>query len=997
MVTKVAEFTVDKGEVESQVLGDHASYVTFTLTGPTTYTTIYTEAFRPGRAWQAFYPINYQCCMDCYVYFPQVEVFYWPVPESEEQCANGSQPLVTAQAVLPTGAARTAEARMNTLFSNSSLTGPITTVNADGFTFVSPSVYVAFGDVSAGDACGAVGQKHTSITLGFAPGELQTVTALGKDHYDTTLHTRAFDPRNILCPPDFKPEELFVQQDSLAGINTYRPRIQIPPALQNLDPKWSSCIVDPYEGIDPPRQLVPASGFADDPVPLTTATPPQQATPAGAGPSLPKNTGTGDGSQTTSPLDPQKDSHSPMQGASGGAASDPHNGVEPSDQPNGKSDPGQPGGNHNGQVQNDPQANTDPTKATNGQGQPGANAPQEPRPQPAQPAVVVAGQTIKQGAAPVTIGGQTVIYSKGSVYVGGAAAAAPTAGPGPQAAAKPGPKPAPVELDGFKFTPIVQQQPAQNNAAKPAQSNDNKPAQLRPAVIVEGQTVHQDAPPVTINGQEVSYSGNAIHVGNDNAPIAPAQPNQPAKPLEVQGMTFTPVTVAPPPPTPPNQADFPNKPIIVIKGQTLRENGPAATINGRPVVYSAGNVYAAGTKVSIPTLHPGDPPTKPFNVAGLVITPQPIAPPPSNGVPAVVVSGHTLTANAPAIFVNGATLAYSNNNVYVNGKAAPMPTPHASRPQVNNNPQINAPIIIGGLTVLPGPQQKNTAAAASPTPIVTLAPGQTIYRNQFNNVILPGGVTLFEGSPSITISGTAYSLLGSTALLVDSSTIPLPAITAPPSPSTHSSSVLRDAAGHTFTLAPGSGRGVVIAPGMTLSVGGAGATVSGTPYSLFTSAGKTFLIEGTSTLPLTAALASATPIPAPPLTLFGTTIAADSDGAYVLGGKTIKPDGSGVRISGTVISLGHVGSGGPEILVVGSSTTTVLKATGSGSAASTRMARASATSVASSSEGTSGAGGEGSGSGSGGREDTSGGASLLAQEGWLLGMFFVASFFVMWI
>lgn len=114
--------------------------------------------------------------MDCYVYFPQVEVYYWPVPESEATCANESKPLVTSQAVLPTGAARTAEARYNALYSNSSLTGPVSTVNADGFTFVSPSVYVAFGDVSAGDACGAVGQKYTSVTLGFAPGVLQTVT-----------------------------------------------------------------------------------------------------------------------------------------------------------------------------------------------------------------------------------------------------------------------------------------------------------------------------------------------------------------------------------------------------------------------------------------------------------------------------------------------------------------------------------------------------------------------------------------------------------------------------------------------------------------------------------------------------------------------------------------------------------------------------------------------------------------------------------------------------
>lgn len=178
MVTDIEEYTLTQGAVKTAMIQDHESYVTFTLTGPTTYTTIYTRALKPGRVWQAYYPSNYQCCMDCHVYFPHVEVYYWPVPESEEICANGSQPIVTAQAVLPTGTAKTAAAGLNTLFSNSSQPGEVSTVNADGFTFISPSVYVAFGDVSAGDACGVVGQKHTSITLGFAPGELQTVTGM---------------------------------------------------------------------------------------------------------------------------------------------------------------------------------------------------------------------------------------------------------------------------------------------------------------------------------------------------------------------------------------------------------------------------------------------------------------------------------------------------------------------------------------------------------------------------------------------------------------------------------------------------------------------------------------------------------------------------------------------------------------------------------------------------------------------------------------------------
>ncbi|KAL8649934.1 MAG: hypothetical protein Q9226_005365 [Calogaya cf. arnoldii] len=237
--------------------------------------------------------------MSCYVYFPEVEVFYWPVPESEASCANGSELIVTSQAVLPTGAVKTAEARYNALFSNSSITDVVSIVNDNGFTFVSPSIYVAFGDVSAGDACGAIGKKHTSATLGFAPGVLQTVTHPRKDHYDTTLGTRAFDPANVICPLDYEPETLFVQQDSLAGISTYRPRIEIPQALQDLDPAWKRCVVDSYEGIDPPHALVPASGFEDDPVAITSIAPIQQLTPAAGAPPLPKETGNGDGEGQT--------------------------------------------------------------------------------------------------------------------------------------------------------------------------------------------------------------------------------------------------------------------------------------------------------------------------------------------------------------------------------------------------------------------------------------------------------------------------------------------------------------------------------------------------------------------------------------------------------------------------------------------------------------------------------------------------------------------------
>ncbi|KAL8718231.1 MAG: hypothetical protein Q9225_004603 [Loekoesia sp. 1 TL-2023] len=950
MVTDIEEYTLTNGAVKTAVIDDHESYATFTLTGPTTYTTIYTRALRPGRPWQAYYPDNYQCCMDCYVYFPQVEVYYWPVPESEELCANSSKPIVTAQAVLPSGAARTAAARFNTLSTNHSQPGEVSTVNAEGFTFVSPSVYVAFGDVT-----------------------------LGKNHYDTTLGTRAFDPKNVLCPPDFEPETLFVQQDSLAGIHTYRPRIQIPSALQNLDPKWRTCVVDDYEGIDPPRQLVPASGWGDDPVATTSKAPVQQATPAAVAPSLPKNTGNGDGSDPKNPpSNPQNDppSSSPKPGQDpssaltgspptqdssdidpstipGGANTGPNTSAGPQQQPSLKSpdkqDPADPNGSAGGQAQNGQGKNWDPTKAINGNGQSADNSQHANGPRPAQPAVVVQGQTIQQGAPPVTIGGKPVVYSKGSVYVNGVAAAAPTIESKPPPVASPEQKANPVTLGGFKFTPTVQ---------AGTQDTAPKPVIAKPAVVIQGQTVQQGAPPVTINGHEIAYSAGSLHVGSTAVLVPQATRGQAPAPVAVQGMTFTPIAV---PSDGGNQASPVNsgnqaRPVAIVKGQTLTENGAPATVNGKPVVYSDGALYAAGTRVSVPTVAPGQPPS-PVNIAGLSFTPQPIQSHGTGPIPAVIVAGHTLTEGAPAVSVNGAKIAYSSGSVYVNGKAAPLPTP-GPQPADKTNPSI----VAEGLTFYAAPpaRQQNVAPAPiaavaghvivqepagavaidgtiltsggppitiSGTPVslnptavvvgsntislpsslnsqaIATAGGQVISQNAVGAVMV-AGKTLIPGGPALTISGTRYSL-ASTALVAGTSTIPLPAST--------TNAMLTDSAGETFTIAANGG--LIIRPGATISAGGPGVSISGTPFSLTTSAGSTMLIEGTRVLPLSVSI---TP---PPLEIFSSTVTADANGDYVIGGKTVTPDGPAVTISGTTISLGHVGSA--EVLVMGTTTSTV--------------------------------------------------------------------------
>lgn len=67
-------------------------------------------------------------------------------------------------------------------------------VGADGFTFISPSVYVIFPLISATNDCGQLGPVYTSLTESFAPGELQTVDGLSFEYC-------SFNAVDLPCPP----------------------------------------------------------------------------------------------------------------------------------------------------------------------------------------------------------------------------------------------------------------------------------------------------------------------------------------------------------------------------------------------------------------------------------------------------------------------------------------------------------------------------------------------------------------------------------------------------------------------------------------------------------------------------------------------------------------------------------------------------------------------------------------------------------------------------
>ncbi len=185
------------------------------------------------------------------MYFSRVDLHYWPVPGANTACLNsgiGSNNIASSLATVPP--------------SNNSIS---TTVGPDGFTYTSPSVYLAYHDISASNRCGQVGPKHTSVTVAVDPGQLSTLFDEGRGGPIAT-----FDLKQLPCPP----QSLIDAQRSAAwpgfkyplGVNEWAPIIVPPPYIQSLEPAWAFCMSEYV--LDPPRTLVAATAMVPSPTTL---------------------------------------------------------------------------------------------------------------------------------------------------------------------------------------------------------------------------------------------------------------------------------------------------------------------------------------------------------------------------------------------------------------------------------------------------------------------------------------------------------------------------------------------------------------------------------------------------------------------------------------------------------------------------------------------------------------------------------------------------------
>ena len=314
---------------------------------------------------------------------------------------------------------------------------------------------------------------------------------------------------------------------------------------------------------------------------------------------------------------------------------------------------------------------------------------------------------------------------------------------------------------------------------------------------------------------------------------------------------------------------------VVVAGATVVAGAPASQVSGHQVSVDpvASNIVVDGQAYPLPAPNPSlsDPgPTDPVE--------DPLSSNPGQNDPVndpvssnTVIDGHIIqtTPWPDIIIVDGQSIVRGANPIMASG------TPVALR--------SNGDLILGTST-LPG---FIPSASAAPGKVITNA-------GQFLTIISNGaaidGQTLSIGQ-GITVSGTPISL-GLDGLVIASSTINLPAITA---------AQLLTAAGQTITI--GANGGVIIA-GTTLVPNAPAVNIAGTRISL----GPNGLIVGTSTISLPTVTPSAV------ISAAGQAGILGPDGYFTVADTTLSPEAPAITVAGTHISLGSNG------LTIGSST-----------------------------------------------------------------------------
>lgn len=896
---------------------------------PIVSTEVLTETVGPP----AIVPGQDTCGMACLIGASEVQILYWPI--------------TTGQANLSITAA-----------------GPTTPYSyvSNGFTFTSPSVYVAYRGLKASAAYNPFGEPLGSashdVTVGYPPEALSTshcnlAYTMSAQQYQPINYTELqYPPPNSAitdCPhasgqPDVG-GAIYNPSASNEATNAF---FSIPGALNWVDPAWSTCIPVTYGVFDPPKalskavQMVPQTVAGASGLVAETAAPGSSATPAAAPVTVaPGALGGVPVPLALSPASVLIPEPTSLSAAEGFDSSDTGSLVLIG---TGSAEAfGFPGGNKApsflyAATALVPDVSVNEVLATPAP----SNDPNNPPQQAPQ-------QTTSEAVAPLPVV-NTPSYNSVLMATPSSVVAAPTA------AAQPAVSPVNAPVDkGPTVNPPAATAPGGNSPAgnapvenAPARSAPavNSPANNPPATVVSNPVVVASPSPVVVAGNtaapasnggvviasstyspgsQATVGGQVISVGTNNIVQGGTTQNIPTQ------TEPTPVLVGG------NSIESAPSGGVVIASSTY-EPGVVAQVAGTPISVGSSNIIVASSTHAIPSIAAIVPQAAPVTSQAILI-PTPVLVGGNSVVNApgggVVIASSTYQPGVQAQ-ISGTPISVGTDNIAVDSSTYALPSaPSATPVLIGGSPIAKASsggIVIAGSTYQPGvvAQVAGTpisvgsdnvvinshtvglpnAAPQIPSPVQTpaqtpvLVGGQSIVKASGGGVII-GSSTIAPGSEA-TVSGTVVTA-GTNNVVVGGNNYALPdtagaTLQQQQAPAAQPQSVPAIVAGQTVSRA--SNGGVVV--GSSTIGSGQQATISGQVIS----AGPSNVAIGGSiyTLPSTAGAILQTPAPQiqPQTTALvgGQSIARASNGGVVIGSSTIAP-GSQATISGQVISAGQ--------------------------------------------------------------------------------------------
>ena len=888
-----------------------STYLNTNVNPPVSTTEVIYETVRPA----AQVPGDDTCGQPCLIGASEVQLFYWPVTTAP---TNGS-------ALAPAAAT------------------PYTLVS-DGFTFTSPSVYVAYRGLEASAAYEPfglpIGGKSHDVTVGYPPGAISTSHC----NVQYTNTAQAYQPINYTMLEFPPPNSAITDCAHVSGVQDVggsyynpsasneatNPFFSIPGPLNWVDPLWSSCIPVTYGVFDPPRKLSKASDMvALTPVPATTPAA-DSASPAAA----------------VTPTTPPATAGGPGPGRVPGVQQPASALVPPVQEPVASSVPAAPfGSSATAKAVANPLP-ADPAVAS--------LAPVNPAPAnsaPAEsvaPAVVNAPNTLALVANDPGTTSAPVVQAPAPIVETPSYNSVVMAIPSPVLAA---PSPAAVVNTPVVNQPVVNA-PAANTPVNnvpavnaPAVNSPiaNAPVVNAPAVKVKNPVVVASPSPVVIAGNtaapaanggvviasstyapgsQATVGGNVVSVGTNNVVQDGTTHNVP------QQTELTPVLVGS------NSIEAASGGGVVIASSTYQPGGQAQ-VAGTPVSVGPSNVIVGSSTHAIPTIVPAvttaAPTPTPVLVGG-----NSIANAPGGGV---VIASSTYQPGVQAQ-ISGTPISVGTDNIVVDSSMLALPKPPSATPVLVAGQSIakaaNGGVVIASSTYMPGataqvagtsisvgtdnivvnskayalpaapapaPNAAQNAAqtpAPAPSPIPVLVGSQSIVKATGGGVVI-GSSTVAPGAQA-TIQGHVVTA-GTNNVIVDGNIFALP--------STAGETLQQQAQQQQQQQTPAQvgGQSIVRASNGGLMIGtstlapGSQAMISGT----LVSAGSTNVALGSSTyaLPSTAGALLQTPAPQQftPVEVAGNTIARASNGGIIIGSSTVVP-GSQITISNQVISAG---------------------------------------------------------------------------------------------